>query len=204
VEEDRVGKTVDYYLSASSPWTYFGHPRFIALAAKYGATINPRPVDFGRIFAVSGGLPLNQRPPARRAYRDWELKRWKAWLNDPIKLEPKFFPVSAAGAGRLVIAAESLGVEVQLRLAYAAMREVFVEDRNIAEPATLVALVAREGLPASLAVQAETPGVRAQYDAYTAEAIERKVFGAPTYIIDGEPFWGQDRLDFVERALARS
>jgi 2-hydroxychromene-2-carboxylate isomerase len=198
-----VGKTVDYFLSASSPWTYLGHPRLVAMAARYGARIRPRPVDFGRIFAATGGLPLNARPPARRAYRDWELKRWKAWLNDPIKLEPKFFPVSAAGAGRLVIAAEPLGVEVQLRLAYAAMREVFVEDRNIAEQPTLAALVAREGLPATLVADSDSAQVRARYDAYTEEAIERKVFGAPTYIVDGEPFWGQDRLDFVERALAR-
>jgi len=198
-----VGKTVDYYLSASSPWTYLGHPRFVAMAAKYGASIRPRPVDFGHIFAATGGLPLNDRPPARRAYRDWELKRWKGWLNDPIKLEPKFFPVSAAGAGRLVIAAEPLGVEVQLRLAYAAMREVFVEDRNIAEQATLAAWIEREGLPATLIADADSVQVRGRYDAYTQEAIERKVFGAPTYIIDGEPFWGQDRLDFVERALAR-
>jgi 2-hydroxychromene-2-carboxylate isomerase len=198
-----VGKTVDYYLSASSPWTYLGHPRFVAMAARHGASIRPRPVDFGRIFAVTGGLPLSDRPPARRAYRDWELKRWKAWLNDPIKLEPKYFPVSAAGAGRLVIAAEPLGVEVQLRLAYAAMREVFVEDRNIAEQATLATLIEREGLPATLIADADSAPVRARYDAYTQEAIERKVFGAPTYIIDGEPFWGQDRLDFVERALAR-
>jgi len=198
-----VGKTVDYYLSASSPWTYLGHPRFVAMATRHSASIRPRPVDFGRIFAATGGLPLNDRPPARRAYRDWELRRWKAWLNDPIKLAPKFFPVSAAGAGRLVIAAEPLGVEVQLRLAYAAMREVFVEDRNIAEQATLAALIEREGLPSTLVTDADSAPVRARYDAYTQEAIERKVFGAPTYIIDGEPFWGQDRLDFVERALGR-
>lgn len=198
-----MAKTVDYYLSASSPWTYLGHPRFMALVAKYGARINPRPVDFGRIFAVSGGLPLPQRPPQRRAYRDWELKRWKAWLNDPIKLEPKFFPVSAEGAARLVIAAEPLGMAVQMRLAYAAMRAVFVEDRNIADRETLVALAQREDLPASLMADADSAAVRARYDAYTQEAIARQVFGAPTYIIDGEPFWGQDRLDFVERALAR-
>ncbi len=196
-------KTIDYYLSASSPWTYLGHPRFMALAAKYGAKINPRPVDFGRIFAVSGGLPLTQRPPQRRAYRDWELKRWKTFLDDPINLEPKYFPVSAAGAARLVIAAQPLGVDVQLRLAYAAMRAVFVEDRNIAEQETLAALVKRDHLPATLMADAQTESVRGKYDAYTQEAIERQVFGAPTYIIDGEPFWGQDRLDFVERALAQ-
>ncbi|MCC6531089.1 MAG: 2-hydroxychromene-2-carboxylate isomerase [Burkholderiales bacterium] len=198
-----MAKTIDYYLSASSPWTYLGHPRFVAMAAKHGARINPRPVDFGRIFAVSGGLPLPQRPPQRRAYRDWELKRWKSYLNDPINLEPKFFPVAAAGAARLVIAAEPLGVDVQLRLAYAAMRAVFVEDLDIAAAQTLAALVAREHLPATLIEQAQTDAVRAKYDAYTQEAIERQVFGAPTYVIDAEPFWGQDRLDFVERALAR-
>lgn len=199
-----MAKTIDYFLSASSPWTYFGHPRIAALARTYGAQINLRPVDFGRIFAVSGGLPLEKRPPQRRAYRDWELRRWKSYLNDPMNLEPKFFPVAADRAGRLVIAAESHGTDVQMRIAYAAMRAVFVEDRNIADRDTIGAIAAASGFGETLVAESETPAVRSRFDAYTQEAIERQVFGAPTYIIDGEPFWGQDRIEFVERALKRT
>ena len=199
-----MAKTIDYFLSASSPWTYLGHPRIAALARTYGAQINLRPVDFGRIFAVSGGLPLKDRPPQRRAYRVWELRRWKAYLNDPINLEPKFFPVAADGTGRLVIAAEPHGTDAQMRLAYAAMRAVFVEDRNIADRDTLVSIAGATGFGEALVAESETPVVRARFDAFTQEAIERQVFGAPTYIIDGEPFWGQDRIEFVELALKRA
>lgn len=196
-----MSPVIDYYLSASSPWTYLGHPRITALAKMYDATVRLRPVDFGRIFAVSGGLPVDKRPPQRRAYRMWELKRWKAWLDDPMNLEPKHFPVAPHRAAHLIIAAESLGADVQMRLAYATMRAVFVEERDIADRAAMIDIVKAQGLPDELVAESEKSSVQAIYDAFTQEAIDRQVFGAPTYILDDEPFWGQDRLDFVERAL---
>ena len=202
LEKPRLSAIINYYLSASSPWTYLGHPRLAALAKLYDATIVLRPVDFGRVFAVSGGLPLPQRPMQRRAYRTWELKRWKAWLEDPMNVEPKYFPVAAQRAAQLIIAAEPLGMHAQMAVAYATMRAVFVEDRNIADRDVMLAVAKEQGVPDTLVAEAEKASVQATYEAYTQEAINHQVFGAPTYILDGEPFWGQDRLDFLERALA--
>ena len=90
-----VSKIVDYYFTPSSPWAYLGHDRFLRIAAQTGASVQPRPVDYGKIFPVSGGVPLKQRATQRQAYRFSELKRWRAQLALPLTLEPRFFPVDA-------------------------------------------------------------------------------------------------------------
>lgn len=196
-------RTIDYYFTPVSPWAYFGHARLRAIAREHGTTIVPKPVDFGRIFATSGGLPLKQRAPQRQAYRMFELARWRDFLGVPIKVEPKFFPVAADPAAKLVVAAANHGVERQLDLAGALMKACWEEDRDVADVATLRAIADALGFDgATLLDAAGSPATQAAYDAFTQEAIDRQVFGAPTYIIDGEPFWGQDRLDFVARKLA--
>lgn len=198
-----MSRTVDYYFAPMSPWTHLGHARLRAICATRGATIAVKPVDYARVFPVSGGLPLSQRPPQRQAYRMHELKRWSAFLGVAIRLEPKFFPVSGDPGARLILAVEGDGAERQLDLAGAVLRACWEQDRDIADDATLAAIASESGFdgPATLAAS-KSSEVQARYDALTAEAIERQVFGAPTYVIDGEPFWGQDRLDFVERKLA--
>jgi 2-hydroxychromene-2-carboxylate isomerase len=200
-----MAKIVDYYFSPVSPWTYLGHARLRAMAARHGATIRAKPVDYGRIFAVSGGLPLKQRAPQRQAYRFVELARWRDHLGIPIRLEPRFFPVAADPAARLVIAAAPAGQERQLDLAGALMKACWEEDRDISDPATLTSVADAVGLDGKgLLARAADAAVQAEYDRLTQEAIDRQVFGAPTYALDGELFWGQDRLEFLERALARS
>jgi 2-hydroxychromene-2-carboxylate isomerase len=200
-----MAKIVDYYFSPVSPWTYLGHARLRAMAARHGATIRAKPVDYGRIFAVSGGLPLKQRAPQRQAYRFVELARWRDHLGIPIRLEPRFFPVAADPAARLVIAAAPAGQERQLDLAGALMKACWEEDGDISDPATLTSVADAVGLDGKgLLARAADAAVQAEYDRLTQEAIDRQVFGAPTYALDGELFWGQDRLEFLERALARS
>jgi len=195
-------KSVDYYLSPMSPWTHLGHARFRDIAQRHGATIAVKPVDYARVFPVSGGLPLKQRAPQRQAYRFVELKRWRDFLGVPIKLEPKFFPAPTDLAAKVIIAAAGAGSEKQLDLAGAILKACWQEDRDIADAATLEAIASAVGLDAAATIQAAaTPATQSEYDRLTGEAIERQVFGAPTYVIDGELFWGQDRLDFVERAL---
>ena len=199
-----MAKVVDYYFTASSPWTYFGHDRFVALAKRHGATVNVKPVDLGRVFPVSGGLPLKQRAPQRQAYRMVELRRWSDHLGVPINTQPKFFPVSGDLAARWILAATEQDMGAGLSLAGAFMRAVFVEERNIVDSATAAAVAGEQHLdPAKLGARAESPEIAARYDALTQEAIERQVFGAPTYVYRDEPFWGQDRLDFLDRALAK-
>ena len=199
-----MAKVVDYYFTASSPWTYFGHDRFVALARRHGAMVNVKPVDLGRVFPVSGGLPLKQRAPQRQAYRMVELRRWSAHLGVPINTQPKFFPVSGDLAARWILAATEQDAAAGLSLAGAFMRAVFAEERNIADGATAVAIAGEQGLDsATLGVRADSPAIAARYEALTQEAIERQVFGAPTYVYRDELFWGQDRLDFLDRKMAK-
>lgn len=195
-------KTVDYYFSPVSPWSYLGHLRFTQILERAGAKVNVKPVDYGKIFPVSGGVPVKQRAPQRQAYRLAELRRWREWLKVPLTLEPKFFPYAADSAAGLIVAADKVnGVDAAMGLALALMRACWAEERNCADAATLNEIVRGQKLdPTALAAKGDE--ARAQYLAYTEEAIQRQVFGAPTYVVDGELFWGQDRLEFVERALA--
>ena len=194
--------TVDYYFTPQSPWTYLGHARFADIARRAGAEVRVRPVDLGAVFPVSGGLPLGKRAPQRQAYRLVEMTRFSRHLDLPINPQPKFFPVSGDDASRLIIAADLHdGTEAAMALCGAIFAAVWVQERNIADPAVLEAIAAECGLDARRAEQSHSQAVQERYDDYTRQAIEAKVFGAPSYVVDGEIFWGQDRLDFVERAL---
>ncbi len=200
--ETRLSRTVDYYLAPHSPWTYLGHARFVQIARETGTQVNVKPIDLARVFPVSGGLPLAKRPPQRQAYRLVELKRFSQHLGVPLNPQPRHFPVASDDAARLIVeTADAKGAGAALRLAGAILAAVWAEERDIADAAVLADLLAAQGLPAALLEASRKPGVQARYDAFTQEAIDLGVFGAPTYVIDGELFWGQDRLDFVERRL---
>jgi carboxymethylenebutenolidase len=196
--------TVDYYFAPQSPWSYLGHQRFWDIARAHGARIRVLPVDLGgKVFPVSGGLPLAKRAPQRQAYRLVELRRFSTWLGAPLNLEPKHFPVNGDDAARLIIAVDLAdGEEAAMRLALHVMRAVWAEERHIGDEATLAQLLAEAGLPAARIEQAHSQAVQERYEADTQRAIDAGVFGAPSYVIDGEIFWGQDRLDFVDRRLA--
>jgi 2-hydroxychromene-2-carboxylate isomerase len=197
-----LSHTVDYYLAPQSPWTYLGHERFVAMARAAGSTIRVMPVDLGKVFPVSGGLPLGRRAPQRQAYRLVELKRFSADLGLPLNLQPRYFPVDSDAAARLIIAVDLHdGADAAMAMAGAALRAVWAQERDIADPAVLAQLVAQCGLPAERLAQSRAPAVDERYEQYTRQAIEAGVFGAPSYVIDGELFWGQDRLDFVKRKL---
>ena len=197
-------KQVDYYFTPVSPFAYLGHDRFAAIAKKRGAGVVVKPVDIGKVFAVSGGLPLKQRAPQRQAYRMFELKRWRDFLGTPLNLQPKFFPVSGDLASRWILAASERGADHGMRLAGAIMRAVWVEERDVSDAATLSSIASEQGFDAdAVGARAASADIGARYEALTREAIERQVFGAPTYVYLDEPFWGQDRLDFLDRALAK-
>jgi len=199
-------KLIDYYFTPVSPYTYLGHERLREIAARHGATIAVKPVDYGRIFPVSGGLPLKQRSPQRQAYRLIELERWAKHLGKALNVKPKFFPVSADAAARWILAAQArrdAGADAA-RLAGALLRAVWAEERDISDAPTLASIAIEQRLdPAMLAAGAAAPDAASRYDALTQEAIDRRIFGAPTYFYRDEPFWGQDRLDFLDRALAK-
>ncbi len=199
-------QTVDYYMVPQSPFVYLGHEHFMKMLAETGARVRLLPVDLGgKIFPATGGLPMPKRAPQRLAYRLVELKRFSEWRGLPMNVEPKFFPVSGDDAARLLIAVDRAdGIGAAMKLTAAIACAVWAEQRNIADAATLAELLQAQGLPASRLDAAKEPEVQQAYEAYTAQALDAGVFGAPTFVIDGELFWGQDRLDFVARRLAAS
>ena len=195
--------TIDYYFSLASPFTYMGHERFEALAKKHGAQVNYKPADIGKVFAATGGVPVKQRSPQRQAYRMMELKRWRDFLKIPLTLEPKFFPVNGEPGSLVVIAALRKGLAPG-KLIGSFCRGCWADEKNIADPATIREITQASGLNADELIAAgAAPDIQAEYEANTEEGIRRGVFGAPTWIIRNEVFWGQDRLEFVERALGK-
>ena len=197
--------TVDYYFAPQSPWSYLGHLRFWDIARSAGAAIRVLPVDLGgKVFPVSGGLPVAKRAPQRQAYRLVELKRFGELLGQPINLQPKYFPVNGDDAARLIIAVDlHEGSHAAMGLADTLMRAVWVQDRHIADEAVLAAALAERELPARRLGDAHSQTVQERYEADSQAAIDAGVFGAPSYVVDGEIFWGQDRLDFLQRRLAQ-
>ncbi|MEP6608147.1 MAG: 2-hydroxychromene-2-carboxylate isomerase [Burkholderiaceae bacterium] len=200
-----MNKTVEYFMTPVSPFTYLGHARLREICARHQAKINLHVMDLGKVFPVSGGLALKDRPPQRRAYRMMELKRWRDYLGLPLTLEPKHFPVPAEPAATVILAVlESEGISSALDIAGDCGRAVWAEERNISDPDVLAEiLTARKLDAASLIEQARSAEVAARYVQHSQEAIARNVFGSPTYIYQDELFWGQDRLDFLDRAVAR-
>ena len=197
-----MAKTIDYYFSPMSPWTYLGHARFAETARRHGATIAPKPVDFARIFALSGGLPVPKRAPQRQAYRLVELARWRDYLGLPMTIQPRFFPYDSRLACLVIIAAGS--ADQAMMLAGALMRACWADEKNIADESALAAVIQSVALDSDeLIRKAATPEIAARHDAFTDEAIALQVFGAPTYVYRNELFWGQDRIEFLDRALAK-
>jgi carboxymethylenebutenolidase len=196
---------IDYYVSLNSPWTHLGAARIEALATSHGASLRIWPVDFGAIFAASGGLPLPRRSPQRQAYRLQELARWRDHLGLPIQIRPKHFPAKELPAATIVIAVrETLGHAPAIRLAHRILRACWEDELDTGDLPTLERLLGEVGLdaPRFLALGQE-PRFAALRERDTEAALSRGVFGAPSYVIGEDIFWGQDRLDFVARRLAR-
>ena len=195
-----MNKTIDYYLSLISPWSYLGHQRLQDIATRHQATIKLWPVDFAVIFPSTGGVPLARRSPQRQAYRMQELQRWRDYLHLPLTLEPKHFPVSDKLAAAMVIELREQQTETALRLAGACLRACWVEDRDISDRSTLLTIASENQLDGEelLTVADQAPQIIA---ADSEAAVKRGVFGAPSYLYDKQIFWGQDRLDFLDRAL---
>ncbi len=196
---------IDYYVSLNSPWTHLGAARIEAMAMAHDATLRVFPVDFGAIFAKSGGLPLPQRSPQRQAYRLQELRRWRDHLGIPIAIEPKFFPASEQLSAPCVIAVrETIGDQPAIKLVHRVLKALWQEEKNPADPATLAELIKDVGLDAGPGDEAGRPnhsgrsgGWRIPRRRWIAACSVPPAMSSATTSI-----WGQDRLEFVERRLA--
>lgn len=193
---------IDYYFSLNSPWTFMGTERFARMAKAARADVNCVPVNLGTVFAETGGFPLGQRSKERQAYRMMEMKRWKAFHDIPLVLEPNNFPHDESEGVRLVLAAKKSGGDA-LALSTELLRALWELDQNPADTSVQDEAARRAGLDAeTLRGVLTLDDAKAEWTAASTDAITKGVFAAPTYVIDGEIFWGQDRLDFVERKLA--
>ncbi len=196
-----MAKTIDYFFVNTSPFCYLGSRAFDELVLKHGLSVNIKPFNLIAIFPKTGGVPLAKRAPERRAYRLVELARWSSFRGLKINLKPAHFPVDPGLADRMVIAADLAGEDARA-LAHAEFAATWTKERDISNEATLMEIANGLGMDGgALLDTAKSPDVEARYEANTAEALDRGVFGAPTFFHEGEMFWGQDRLDFLERAI---
>ena len=200
-------RTIEYYFALASPWSYLGNDRLRGIAAARGAVVDPVIVDYDRMFAAAGTVPLPKRPPLRKSYRLVELRRWSAWRGVPLVPEPRHYRGEVEEpderlAALMVTAAGAAG-EDSLALAHAISRALWAEERFPFVRTELLSIASENGFDGpSLLAAADRPETARLYENQTERAIARGVFGMPFYIYRDEPFWGQDRLEMLEAALA--
>jgi len=199
-----MNSTIDYYFWLNSDWAYLGADRLVRIASDHGLRINWMPVDLPDVYRRTGGQLLGQRAPERQAYRVIELRRWCRRLGMEVNHSPKYICPDASLASRIFIAADRMGLPVA-PLHQAILRAEWCEERDISNPDELRTILLGLGMDAK-AVRAEAakPETEALYRRFTDAAVEAGVFGSPSYIFDGELFWGQDRLDMLKEKIARA
>jgi 2-hydroxychromene-2-carboxylate isomerase len=197
-----MSRGIDYYFSFQSPWAYIGNRPFHEIARRHGARIAYKPVLLGEVFAQTGGLPLAKRHPARQDYRLVDLQRWRAKRGLSFRLWPKHWPFDADLANCVALAIVAAGAD-PADFADKAFCGVWESERDLADAATLAAVLGEARLDAeAMLARARSEAIRVSYERNRLDAIEAGVFGSPAYVLDGEVFWGQDRLDLLEDALA--
>ncbi len=192
-------KVIDYYLSINSPWSYLGAARLAEIARRAGRRVNTYPTQFMDVFLQTGGLPLGQRSLERQAYRLVDLARWRDYLNIPINNEPAHFPADDTLAAHAVIGAQTNGLDA-LALSLELGRAQWELEQDFSHMGTIAAAASRAGI--DVAALGELEQYAEHFSANTKQAISHGAFGFPSYIADGELFWGQDRLEFLERKLS--
>jgi len=204
-----MSKIIEYYMSLVSPWSFLGNDQLCDIVQRYNVSIDLIPIDYGQMFAATGTLPLPERPWQRKRYRLVELKRWSEYRGIPLNPQPTNYQGEVkepdeSEAALMVIAAKRANLD-SLALANAISRTLWVEDRDPFNRDALVRIAEHLGMDGrALLAECQKDSVRSEYGAYTSQAVDRGVFGIPTYIFDGEMFWGQDRLDFLQRSVAKA
>lgn len=196
-----MGASIDYFYAPISGYAYLGEPSLREIAARRGAAIRYRPVDIGRVFAATETTPPFRQSEARLSYRFEDLTRRAKALGLPLHPKPRFWPTDGNLAARAISAAALRGDDPG-PVSFAVLRAVWAEERDIADPFQLADALRAAGLDPALVEEADAPAAREAAEAHTAAAIAARVFGSPTYVLDGARFWGQDRLADLDAALA--
>jgi 2-hydroxychromene-2-carboxylate isomerase len=197
-----MSRRIDYYFSLQSPWAYIGNRLFAEIARRHGARIVYKPVLLTEVFSQTGGLPLAKRHPARQDYRLVDLQRWRQKRGLAFHLWPKHWPFDADLANCSVLAIEAAGAD-PADFVQQAFCGVWEAQNDLADAAQLALLLRQTGFDAAaILARADSDEIRAAYERNRLDAIAAGVFGSPSYVLNGEVFWGQDRLDLLDDALS--
>lgn len=193
---------IDYYFATISPFTYLAGDRLEKIAAARGAEITYKPLDIMQLFERTGGLPPAKRHPSRIEYRMQELPRWAEHQKMPLNPKPAHFPVNMAPSSYAVIAAQNAGGGNVGALVQGFLQAVWAEERNISDDAVIRDILQAHGFDPDLCDKGLLTGAET-YGRNLEEAVAAGVFGAPFYVVreTDQRFWGQDRLDFLDRHL---
>ena len=197
-----MAASIDYFITSVSPWTYLGHDAARAVAAMHSATLVPRPVNLGQMFGVSGQVALGERPAVRQRYRFIELQRYAEARGKKMNFKPKYFPTNPALADHTICAIAADGGDPFDYMGHV-FAAVWADELDVADEATIGALLSKSGFDAEAVIaRAKTDEVAAIRQKNTEDAIAADATGVPSFVLNGEPFWGQDRLDMLDHALA--
>lgn len=193
---------IEFWFDFSSPYSYLASEQIDELAARHGRTVAYMPTLLGAVFKTTGGAPLTELAPPKARYAVHDFTRSARFAGVPYR-QPSVFPISTVTAARALLWLQAHEAALAQRFFHAAFRAYFAQDRNLSEPAVIAALATEIGAdPARLAQGVQDPAIKDRLKALVDESIARGVFGAPTIFVDGEMFWGHDRLPQVERWLA--
>ena len=194
---------LDYYFATPSPWAYLATPRLIELKNKYDLKINWKPSDLMEIFAVHGVAAVKDRPQPVQLNRLTELKRWGKFLNMPITIQPKFFPVDPSLSHRTIILAQKNNIKIE-NLIFSFQKAVWADEKNISDENTIIEICKSNNFNSSSIIEdANSEEIINEYKKNTEDALSSNVWGSPTFIYNSELSWGQDRIDFLERAIQK-
>lgn len=194
--------SIDFYFDFSSPYGYFASAKIEDIAAKHGRTVNWRPILLGAVFKLNGQQPL-PTIPLKGSYAKHDMLRSARWFKLPFKVPTKF-PVGTIAPCRAFYWVSDKDPALAKKLALALYHAYFAEDRDISSPEITANVAAKLGVDKGALTQAlGDTAVKERTKNEVDSAIERGVFGSPYFVVDGEPFWGADRLDQMETWLMK-
>ena len=197
-----MSRAIEFYFDFSSPYSYIASERIEQIAARYGRTVNYKPVLLGAVFKVAGSAPLTESYEPKARYSGHDFGRAARDAGVPYRY-PSKFPIGSVGAKRAVLWLQQHRPELATPFIHAVFRAFFFEDRDISDAAVISDIAREVGVDADeLAAGIQQPEIKQRLKAQVDQAIEAGIFGAPTIIVDGEVFWGNDRLPQIERWLS--
>jgi 2-hydroxychromene-2-carboxylate isomerase len=196
-----MAEPIEFWFDFSSPYSYLASERIDELAAQYGRKVKWRPVMLGAAFKASG-LPLLLNVPLKGEYSKRDIERSARFMGVPYKFPPKF-PLATLVAARGYYWLHGQDCAKAREFAHAVFRAYWVDGRDIGEAPVVLEIATGLGIDgAAFTAAVAMPEIKDRVKQETDAAIARGMFGAPYFMVDGEPFWGADRLPQIDKWLA--